>query len=139
MSYGKRRLIFKAVIESQFTYCHLIWMFYSRTLNNKTNRLHERALRIANSVYKSSFNELLQQGNSFIIHHRNNQSLITEIYQFLNGLFPSIMINVFNILFIFSLFLSLSLSFSLFLSVSLSIKILHLTCFEVVKKKICFE
>ena len=42
----KRRLLMKAFIESQFNYCPLIWMFHSRTLNSKINKLHERALRL---------------------------------------------------------------------------------------------
>ena len=46
----KLRIIMKTFIESQFNYCPLIWMFHSRTLNNKINRLHERALRI---VYRN--------------------------------------------------------------------------------------
>ena len=37
MSLGKRKMILKAFIESQFSYCPLIWMFHSRTLNNKTD------------------------------------------------------------------------------------------------------
>ena len=52
MSLDKRRMVMKAFIESQFSYCPLIWMFHSRTLNNKINRLHERALRIVYSDYK---------------------------------------------------------------------------------------
>ena len=96
MSCGKRRLIMKAFIVLQLNYCPLIWMFHSRTLNNKINRLHKRALRIAYSDFKSSFNELLEQDNSFTIYHRNIQSLSIEIYKFLNGLSPSIMSNVFK-------------------------------------------
>ena len=46
MTHDKLRLLLKAFIESQFGYCPLVWMFYSRTLNNRINRLHERALRL---------------------------------------------------------------------------------------------
>ena len=35
---GKRRIVMKTFIESQFNYCPLTWMFHSRTINNKTNR-----------------------------------------------------------------------------------------------------
>ena len=49
MSTHKLRIIMKAFIESQFQYCPLLWMFHSRTLNNRINKLHERALRL---VYK---------------------------------------------------------------------------------------
>ena len=43
---NKRRNLMKAFITSQFSYCLLIWMFHSRNLNNKINRIHERALRL---------------------------------------------------------------------------------------------
>ena len=58
MDLNKRRNLMKAFITSQFSYCPLIWMFHSRNLNNKINRIHERALRL---VYQNnlSFSELL--------------------------------------------------------------------------------
>ena len=87
MSLDKRRLLMKVFIES------LIWMFHSRTLNNQINRLHERALRIIYSGYKSSFCELLEKDKSFLIHHKNIQSLAIKIYKFLHNLSPSIMNN----------------------------------------------
>ena len=71
MSLDKHGMVMTAFIESQFNYCPLIWMFHSRTLNNKINRLHERALRIVYSDYKSSFCELLEKDKSFSIHHKN--------------------------------------------------------------------
>ena len=89
ISYGKHRLISKAFIESQFNYCPLKWIFHSRTLNNKINRLHERGLRKAYADHKSSFIELLEKDNFFILNHRNIQSLSYKIYKFLNGLSPS--------------------------------------------------
>ena len=49
MNFSKKRIIMKLFIESQFGYCPLIWMFYSRRLNNKINRIHDRALRITYS------------------------------------------------------------------------------------------
>ena len=49
MSITQKRIIMKSFIESQFGYCPLVWMFHSRSLNNRINHIHERALRI---VYK---------------------------------------------------------------------------------------
>ena len=49
MSREKLRILMKAFIESHFAYCPLTWMFHNRKLNNRINRLHERALRL---VYK---------------------------------------------------------------------------------------
>ena len=91
MSLEKCRIVMKTFVESQFNYCPLIWMSHSRTLNNKINRRHERALRIVYSDYKSSFNTLLEKDGSFPIHYRNIQSLAIEIYEFLHGLSPAIM------------------------------------------------
>ena len=46
MELPKRRILMNACFKSQFNYCPAIWMFHSRTLNNKINRLHERFLRV---------------------------------------------------------------------------------------------
>ena len=97
VSLDKGRIVMKAFIESQFNHCPLIWMFHSKTLNNKINRLHERALRIVYSDYKSSFCELLKKGKSFSIHHKSIQSLAIEIYKFSHNLSPCIMNNIFKV------------------------------------------
>ena len=86
----------KAFIESQLNYCPLIWMFHSRTINNKINRIHERALRLFYSDDISSFNELLKKDQSFSIHHRNIQSLPIKLYKFFHALSSCIMKNVFH-------------------------------------------
>ena len=97
MSLERRRTLMKAFIESRFNYCPLIWMFHSRTLNNKINRIHERALRTVYSDYNSSFKELLDKDGSFTIHQRNVQSLAIEIYKYLHGLSPAILNEVFKV------------------------------------------
>ena len=79
MSFKKRRTLMKAFIESQFSYCPLIWIFHSKIMNNKINRIHERALRLVYSDHVSSFNELLKKDQSFSIHHRNIQRLAIEL------------------------------------------------------------
>ena len=91
MSLNKRRLLMKTFVESQFNYCPLIWMFHSRRLNNKINNVHEKALRIVYSDYKSTFQELLNKDASFSVHHRNIQTLATEVYKHIHGLLPAIM------------------------------------------------
>ena len=49
MAISKARIVMKAFVSSQFSYCLLVWMNHSRTLNTQINRLHEKSLRI---VYK---------------------------------------------------------------------------------------
>ena len=64
LSKEKLRLLMKTFVTSQFNYCPLIWMFHNRTLNNKINRLHERALRLVYTDEKLSFHQLLEMDNS---------------------------------------------------------------------------
>ena len=83
MDLNKRRNLMKAFITSQFSYCPLIWMFHSRNLNNKINRIHKRALRL---VYQNnlSFPELLDLDNFTAVHQNNLLVLVTEIYKGIN-------------------------------------------------------
>ena len=46
MSIRQRKIIMNAFIISQFSYCPLIRMSHSRTINSLVNNIHERALRI---------------------------------------------------------------------------------------------
>ena len=82
-----------AFFDSQFNYSPLIWMFHSRNLNNKINRLHERCLRVIYNDKTSSFEQLLENDNSVSIHHRN----IQKMYKVTNGLSPEIMNEIFQI------------------------------------------
>ena len=82
----KLRVKMKSFITSQLGYCSLIWMFHSRALNNKTNSIHERALRITYNDSKSTFEELLNKDNSVSIHHRNLQVLAIEMFKIKNNM-----------------------------------------------------
>ena len=97
MSTGKRKLIMKSFITSQFGYCPLVWMMHSRILNNRINKIHERALRIVYDDINSSFEELLRRDDSVTIHTRNIQSLATELFKVVNGESPEIMKQVFSL------------------------------------------
>ena len=66
-------------VTSNFSYCPVVWMFQSRKLNARINRLHERALRVVYRDFDSSFDKLLRRGSSITLHQRNLQRLMTEI------------------------------------------------------------
>ena len=97
MDTGKKRTIMKSFITSHFSYCPLIWMLHSRTLNTRINRIHERSLRIVYNDNLSTFAELLERDNSVTVHERNIQVLATELFKVLHGLSPKIMNEVFSI------------------------------------------
>ena len=90
MDLNKRGNLMKAFITSQFSYCPLISMLHSRSLNIKINRIHERPLRL---VYRNnlSFSELLDLDNSVTVPQKILQVLVTEIYKVKNGIAPDIM------------------------------------------------
>ena len=96
MCTNKKRILMKAFIESQFSYCPLIWMFHSTSVNNKINHLHERSLRIVYKNNISSFEYLLKNDRSFTIHHRNIQSIAIELFKVKGNLSNSIMYNIFQ-------------------------------------------
>ena len=95
MDRKQRQIVINSFIYSQFGYCPLVWMFHSRKLNNRINKIHERALRIIYDDNKSTFRELLNKDNSFTIHERNIHALAIELYKVANGISPDIMSEVF--------------------------------------------
>ena len=90
MELDKLRLIMKAFIISRFSYCPLVWMFHSRGVNKRINKIHEKSLRLVYNDNLSLFAELLAKDNSVTIHERNLQMLATEIYKAIYRLNPTI-------------------------------------------------
>ena len=78
MELPKGRILMNVSFKTQFNYCPAIWMFHSRTLNKKINRLHERCLRIIYNDKLSNFEELLHKDNFVSIHHNNIHALAIE-------------------------------------------------------------
>ena len=96
MSCRQRKIIMNAFIQSQFSYCPLLWMCHSRSIHTKINKIHERALRIVFGDNSSSFEQLLEKSESVSIHHRNLQLLAIEMYKAINKLSPSLMTELFK-------------------------------------------
>ena len=87
----------KGFITSHFNCCPLIWMFHSRQLNNRINKIQERALRLVYKDNKLTFDDLMKLDSSVTIHQRNLQILATEIFKVKNSLTPEIMTEVLEI------------------------------------------
>ena len=96
LNLDKRKVLLKALIQSQFAYCQIVWMFHDRGIENKSNRLHERVLRLVYRDDNSTFNELLPKDGSVTIYHRNVQLLAIELFKHNKGSSPQIMNNLFE-------------------------------------------
>ena len=97
MNTAQRRTIMKAFVNSQFGYCPLLWMMHSRSLNNRINKIHERALRLVYNDQLSSFKDLLELDGCVTIHERNLQTLATEVYKVISRIAPTIMNEIFQL------------------------------------------
>ena len=71
MTFNQRKVIMKSFILSQFGYCPLVWMFHSRQLNNRINRIHERTIRLVYKDEVSTIENLLAKDGSFTVHELN--------------------------------------------------------------------
>ena len=87
---SKRRILPSAFFISQFSYCPLVWMFYSCRKNNKINRIHERCLQIIYNDKKSTFYELLEKDCSVSIHKRNLLFLSCEMFKLKRDMAPEL-------------------------------------------------
>ena len=82
----EKKTFMKAFVTSQFEYCHLVWMFHSRGLNNRINALYERGLRIRYGDRLSSFQDLLKKDSLVSIHYKNIQGLKTGMFKLKNNI-----------------------------------------------------
>ena len=82
-----------AFISSQFNYCPIIWMCYSRCICTQKlySGIHKRALGI---VYIKTI--FLKSLDWLVIHHRNIQLLAIEIYKALNNVSSLLMAELFK-------------------------------------------
>ena len=86
---GKKGLLYRLMIKSQFAYCPLVWMFSFRQSNNLINKVHERALKLIDQD-NCNVEVLLEKQHNVSIYQKNLQDLMTEIYKIVNGIAPLI-------------------------------------------------
>ena len=72
-------------------------MCHSRKLNNRINKIHERALRIVYEESNATFEELLTKDGAVTIHERNIQMLAIEMYKVIKGDSPEIIREIFQL------------------------------------------
>ena len=74
-------MIFNALIKLQVNNYPLVWMFCSRQTNNMINNIHERAMRIVLNDHISDFETMIRNIVNITSHHRNIQTVMTEIFK----------------------------------------------------------
>ena len=83
-------MLFKSFIILQFSYCPIVWMCFSRGLNEKVNNIHETALRIVYQDKKFSFETLLKLDKICVNSYKNHTYLAAAVVQVKNGYSPEI-------------------------------------------------
>ena len=96
MNISKRRIVMNSFFNSQFNYCLLVWIFYSRSINNKINRLLERVLRIVYNDINSSFENPLEKDGNVSIHVKSRQKLATEMFKISKNFSVPLMREIFH-------------------------------------------
>ena len=71
-------------------------MNHSKSINNRTNSLHEWALRLIYCDHSSNFQDLLQRYNSVTMHQKNIQALVILMYKVTNNIAPTIVSELFS-------------------------------------------
>ena len=87
----------KKLMISHFNYYPLTWMFSSKKSTKKINAVHERSLGIIRNDYESLYPLLLEETHQTTFHQRCINSLMIEVYKYLNGHSPDIMSDIFKL------------------------------------------
>ena len=91
MGHKEKKTLVNSFILCHFNYCPLVWMLCSKGSQHKLEKIHERALRLANSDYTSSYEVLLANSKETTVHVHSIRLLALEIYKSFNNLNPPFM------------------------------------------------
>ena len=75
----------------------LFGSFASTKSTRKINAVHERSVRVILNDYKSPYALLLEEAHQITFHQRCINSLMIEVYKYLNGHSPDIMNDIFRL------------------------------------------
>ena len=72
----RKKMLINAFFWSHFNHCPLVWMFSSKPVNDKIEKLHKRALQIIKSDFTAMYENLLAIDESNTIRKRNLQFIL---------------------------------------------------------------
>ena len=80
LNLSQAKILYNSFILSQFNYCCLVWMFCSKTLQNKMNQMQKKAIRTVYNEPNLNFDKLVELEKRTTIHIKNIFTLLTEVY-----------------------------------------------------------
>ena len=92
----KARILANALINSQFNYAPLIWMFASKTAIKKILKIHYRTPQVVYREYHKSYEELLQVNKDVSIQQKHLRILALEVYKSIMHFNPDFTWHCFN-------------------------------------------
>ena len=96
LNLSQAKILYNSFILSQFNYCCLVWMFCSKTLQNKINQIQKRALRIVYNEPNLNLDKLVKVDNSATIQIKNKITVLTEVGKTRRGENPIFMNKIFT-------------------------------------------
>ena len=78
-------------VNSQFNYCAIVWVFYSRKSKLRLKNIHKRTLRVDYNEYEKNYKDLHADHDEISIHQKHLQYLAIEVFKSANKLNPQFM------------------------------------------------
>ena len=86
------KILANALIDNQFNYASLIWMFPGKLTINKVCKIHYRILQVVYSEYQKFYDKVLQINKDIIsIHQKHLRILALEVYKIVMHFNPEFM------------------------------------------------
>ena len=85
LNLSQLKILYNSFILSKFNYSCLVWMFCSKTLQNKISQTQKRAFCIVYNELKLNLDKLVELDKSTTIHIENIITLLTEVYKTTRG------------------------------------------------------
>ena len=86
LNISSRSLLYNSFVRSNFIFCAMVRHFYGKTNNNKIEKIQERALRIIDRDYESSYEDLVSAAVAPTMLTRRLRVVLLEVFKSMNML-----------------------------------------------------
>ena len=91
----KKEALVNTFVYSNFNYCLLVWHFSTKKSTNKTEKIHERCLKVLYNNATETYDDLLVATSQPSMEIKPLRTLPTEIFKTLNDINPNYMKEIF--------------------------------------------